>query len=98
MSWPARKRFKSTTMSEPDQPIAANVLARQFDAAGHNQRWVGDTTEFRDRRQREALPGRDSRPVFYSGSSRTRLEQHGVVCSMSRRGNCYDVIESWFSR
>ena len=20
-----------------------------------------------------------------------------VVCSMSRRGNCYDVIESWFS-
>jgi putative transposase len=27
-------------------PIAAKVLARQFDAAGHNQRWVGDTTEF----------------------------------------------------
>jgi len=51
-------------MSEPDQPIAANVLARQFDAAGHNQRWVGDTTEFRDRRQREALTGRDSRSVF----------------------------------
>ena len=42
----ARKRFKSTTMSEHDQPIAANVLARQFDAAGPNQRWVGDTTEF----------------------------------------------------
>ena len=27
------------------------------------------------------------------------LEQHGITCSMSRRGNCYDnaVMESWFS-
>ena len=26
------------------------------------------------------------------------LEQHGITCSMSRRGNCYDnaVVESWF--
>jgi transposase InsO family protein len=43
----ARKRFRSTTMSEHDQPMAANVLARQFDAARPNQRWVGDTTAFR---------------------------------------------------
>ena len=30
---------------------------------------------------------------------RTRLEHHGITCSMSRRGNCYDnsVIETWFS-
>ena len=42
----ARKRFRSTTMSEHDQPVAANVLARQFEAARLNQRWVGDTTEF----------------------------------------------------
>ncbi len=41
-----RKRFKLTTMSDPDQPVAANVLDRQFDAAAPNQRWVGDTTEF----------------------------------------------------
>jgi transposase InsO family protein len=34
-----------------------------------------------------------------SADYRTRLEQHGITCSMSRRGNCYDdaVIESWFS-
>ena len=27
------------------------------------------------------------------------LRDHGIVCSMSRRGNCYDnsVMESWFS-
>ena len=42
----ARKRFRSTTMSDHDQPIAANVLARQFAAERPNQRWVGDTTEF----------------------------------------------------
>ena len=42
----ARKRFKHTTMSDHDQPVAANLLARRFEAPGPNQRWVGDTTEF----------------------------------------------------
>lgn len=41
-----RKRVKQTTMSDHDQPVAANLLDRQFTAAGPNQRWVGDTTEF----------------------------------------------------
>ena len=40
------KRFKSTTMSDHDDPIAANLLDRQFVAEAPNQRWVGDTTEF----------------------------------------------------
>jgi putative transposase len=43
----ARKRFKSTTMSNHDQPVAANVLDRKFEADAPNQRWVGDTTELR---------------------------------------------------
>jgi transposase InsO family protein len=42
----ARKRFKCTTMSDHDQPVAANLLNREFRAAAANQRWVGDTTEF----------------------------------------------------
>jgi putative transposase len=42
----ARKRFKSTTMSDHDQPVAANLLNREFTAAAPNRRWVGDTTEF----------------------------------------------------
>ena len=33
-------------MSDHDQPVAANLLDRQFTAAAPNQRWVGDTTEF----------------------------------------------------
>lgn len=41
-----RKRYKITTMSDHDQPIAANLLDRQFEAEAPNQRWVGDTTEF----------------------------------------------------
>jgi putative transposase len=41
-----RKRFKVTTMSQHDQPVAPNLLDRQFTAATVNQRWVGDTTEF----------------------------------------------------
>jgi len=42
----ARRRFKTTTMSDHDQPVAANVLDRQFTADRPNQRWVGDTSEF----------------------------------------------------
>ena len=41
-----RKRFKQTTMSEHDQPVAANVLAQEFVADAPNQRWVADTSEF----------------------------------------------------
>jgi putative transposase len=40
-----RKRFKSTTMSEHDQPVAANLLQQTFTAERPNQRWVGDTSE-----------------------------------------------------
>jgi transposase InsO family protein len=40
------KRFKHTTNSDHDHPVAANVLDRDFTAAAPNERWVGDTTEF----------------------------------------------------
>jgi transposase InsO family protein len=40
------KRFVHTTDSDHDDPIAANVLDRDFSADGPNQRWVSDTTEF----------------------------------------------------
>jgi transposase InsO family protein len=40
-----RRRYRSTTMSDHDQPVAANLLAREFTADAPNQRWVGDTTE-----------------------------------------------------
>jgi transposase InsO family protein len=43
----ARKRYKSASISEGEQPVAANLLNREFTAEAPNQRWVGDTSEFR---------------------------------------------------
>jgi putative transposase len=40
------QRFKQTTDSQHDDPIAANLLDRDFTAAAPNQRWVSDTIEF----------------------------------------------------
>lgn len=138
-----RQRYKHTTMSDHDQPVAANLLDRQFAAAAPNQRWVGDTTEFvvgtsqkvylavvldlfsrfvvgwalsavNDRQLTiKALEmaltrrGPDSGLLHHSDQGctyasedyQTILGTHGIVCSMSRRGNCYDhaVMESFFS-
>ena len=40
-----RKRYRCTTMSEHDQPIAPNLLDRNFQPAARNQSWASDTTE-----------------------------------------------------
>ena len=138
-----RKRFTLTTMSDHDQPVAANLLDRQFEAAAPNQRWVGDTTEFvigssgklylavvldlfsrfvvgwavsavNDRHLtikalEMALKRRcpeigllhhsDQGCTYASADYQVLLDARGIVCSMSRRGNCYDnaVMESFFS-
>lgn len=42
-----RRRYRCTTMSDHDQPVAANLLARRFEADAPNAVWVGDTTELR---------------------------------------------------
>lgn len=42
-----RRRYRCTTMSNHDQPVAPNLLDRHFEAERANQRWVGDTTELR---------------------------------------------------
>jgi putative transposase len=138
-----RRRYKHTTMSEHDQPVADNVLDRQFEAARPNQRWVGDTTEFvigtsgklylavildlfsrfvvgwalsavNDRHltikalemavkrrcpEIGLLHHSDQGSTYASADYQDVLDAHGLVCSMSRRGNCYDnaVMESFFS-
>ncbi len=139
----ARKRYKLTTMSDHDQPVAANLLDRQFAADAPNQRWVGDTTEFviggsgklylaaildlfsrfivgwavsavNDRHLtlkalQMALKRRcpdggllhhsDQGSTYASEDYQDVLDTHGILCSMSRRGNCHDnaVAESFFS-
>ena len=138
-----RKRYKLTTMSDHDQPVAANLLDRQFETDAPNQRWVGDTTEFviggsgklylaavvdlfsrfivgwavsavNDRHVTIAaleaaltrrcpeiglLHHSDQGCTYASEDYQILLAEHGIICSMSRRGNCYDnaVMESCFS-
>jgi transposase InsO family protein len=138
-----RRRYKCTTMSDHDQPVAPNLLGRRFEAEVPNQRWVGDTTELRigesgrlflavivdlfsrfavgwalsavnDRHLainalkmavRRRCPNEgllhhsDQGSPYASEDYQKVLELHGIVCSMSGRGNCYDnaAMESWFS-
>ena len=40
-----RRRYRCTTMSDHDQPIAPNILDRNFQPAMQNQSWASDTTE-----------------------------------------------------
>jgi len=139
----ARKRFTCTTTSDHDQPVAANLLDRQFTAAAPNRRWVGDTTEFvigesgklylavildlfsrfvvgwavsavndrhlalkalgmaLKRRCPDAglLHHSDQGCTYASEDYQRTLDASGIICSMSRRGNCYDnaVMEAFFS-
>ena len=138
-----RKRFKVTTMSQHDHPVAPNVLDRQFTAATVNQRWVGDTTEFvigehgklylaaildlfsrfvvgwaisaandhhltikalemaLKRRCPESglLHHSDRGSPYASKDYQAILDAHGITCSMSRSGDCFDnaVAEALFS-
>jgi len=139
-----RRRYKCTTMSEHDQPVAPNLLNREFAATAPNQRWVGDTTELYigasrsklylaaivdlfsrfvvgwalsavndrhlciralDMALRRRCPDAgllhhsDQGSTYASEDYQRELEKHGITCSMSRKGNCYDnaAMESWFS-
>lgn len=137
-----RRRFRATTQSNHAHPVAANVLARKFDATAPNQAWVSDLTsvwtlegwlylcvilDLYSRRVvgwsmgaridqaltlralNMALTQRASQPRLvhhsdrgsqYAASAyRQLLAAHHLVCSMSRKGDCWDnaVAESFFA-
>jgi len=138
----ARRRYRCTTLSDHEQPVAANLLGREFNAAAPNERWIGDTTELLipggrlflavivdlysrfvvgwalsavndrhltiralDMALRRRCPDAgllhhsDQGSTYASEDYQAILAAHGITCSMSRRGNCYDnaAMESWFS-
>lgn len=137
-----RKRYRVYSDDGRHLPVAANLLARNFDASAPNQRWVSDTTELitgsgklylaavldlfarfvvgwavsavNDRhltmraldaalRRRAPSTGllhhSDQGSPYTAEDYQKLLAEHGITCSMSRRGNCYDnaAMESWFS-
>ena len=136
-----RRKFRATTNSDHDLPVAANVLDRQFNPPAPNQVWVSDITyvptgegwlylatvmdlAFRgivgwamseriDRtlvctalttalQQRHPAPGllhhSDRGSPYASADYQALLTQHGLIPSMSRKGNCWDnaPMESFF--
>jgi putative transposase len=136
-----RKKFKATTNSKHDKPIAENILNRNFTVDTPNTAWVGDITYIRtaegwlylatvidlfsrrvvgfsmdktmtaklvndalkialmDRNPPAGLIWHTDRGSQYaSDSHRKILAQHGIIQSMSRKGNCWDnaVAEIFF--
>jgi len=137
-----KKKFKVTTHSQHNYPVARNLLDRQFNPLRPNQAWGTDITYVWtcegwvylavvidlysrrvigwciDSRQTQSLviralmmaialrkpaPGlihhSDRGSQYASHKYQNLLSQHGIVASMSRKGNCWDnsPIERFFS-
>jgi transposase InsO family protein len=136
------RKFRNTTDSNHDRSVAGNVLDRQFDASGPNEKWVADITYIPTREgwlylaavedlysrmvvgwsmaermesrlvvdalemavQRrlpaEGLLAHSDRGSQYASEHYQRLlGRHGIECSMSGVGQCWDnaPMESFFA-
>jgi len=137
-----RRRMPNDSALATVHSIAPNLLERQFEATGPNQKWTADFTYvwtaegwlfvavvldlysrrvvgwsmqptmtaqlvmdallmaiFRRGRPQAVLHHSDQGSQYTSEDFQRLLEAHGIVCSMSRRGNCWDnaAMESFFS-
>jgi putative transposase len=136
----AAKKFKATTNSNHQLPVAPNLLQQNFFAYKPNEKWVSDITycwteegwlylavvmdlysrkvvgwAMSERMTKKlvidalqmAIWGRkpprgliihsDRGSQYCSHEYQKILNLHGLVCSMSKRGDCYDnaAMESW---
>ncbi len=137
-----KRKYKVTTDSKHNFPVAKNVLNREFSPSAPNQVWGTDITYLwtqqgwiylavvidlysrrvvgwsLDRRMTKALviralmmavnlrkppPGlihhSDRGSQYASLTYQKLLRQYGMICSMSRKGNCWDnaPVERFFS-
>jgi transposase InsO family protein len=138
----SKRKFRCTTDSNHDRPVAENVVNREFRPAAANRTWTADITyiatgegwlylaaveDLYSRRivgwsmgeridsrlvvdalemaLARRLPGAglvahsDRGSQYASEHYRRLLAGHGIVCSMSRRANCWDnaPMESFFA-
>ncbi len=138
-----KRKFKATTNSRHNLPVAPNLLNRDFNVKSPDRVYVGDITYIwtnegwlylavlLDLFNREVVgwsasnrmtrqlaidalemalgrrhPGKgllhhtDRGSQYASTDYQKILKEHGMVCSMSRKGNCWDnaVAESFFGR
>jgi len=136
-----KRKFKITTDSKHQLPIAPNLLERDFSASKPDQKYVGDITYiwteegwlylatvidlfsrrivgwsmsrrmtaslvnnallmaiWKRKPQRGLIWHTDRGSQYASDSHRDILRAHGIIQSMSRKGNCWDnaVAESFF--
>jgi len=136
-----KKKFKATTDSKHNLPVAENILNRDFAPSTPNMSWAGDITYIWTRegwlylavvldlysrkvvgwsmdstmsrelvvnalrmaiRARQPAPGltahSDRGSQYASKDFQSLLRIYEMVCSMSRKGNCWDnsVVESFF--
>lgn len=137
-----KRKFRCTTDSNHDRPVAGNVLDRQFEPGAANRVWTADITYVATREGwldlaavedlysrrivgwamsdridsrlvvdalemavSRRLPGEglvahsDRGSQYASEHYQELLSGHGIVCSMSRRANCWDnaPMESFFA-
>lgn len=137
------KKYKATTNSKHDLPVAENIVNQQFEASKPNEKWLTDITYIAtgegwlylagvldlygrrivgwamDSRMKTELVssalkqaiGRtgasqglivhSDRGVQYASKEYQRLlKKHEFICSMSRKGNCYDnaPMESFWGK
>ncbi len=136
------RKFKNTTDSNHPLPVADNLLGRQFETHGPNERWLADITYIPTREGwlylavvedlysrmvvgwsmaetmtsrlvvdalemavRRRLPGEgllahsDRGSQYASDHYQRLLARHGIECSMSGVGQCWDnaPMESFFA-
>jgi len=135
------RKFRATTNSKHEFPVAPNLLNRQFTVAAPNKAWVTDITYIpteegwlylasvmdlysrmivgwsmgervtreltmdalkRAIRQRKPAAGlihhSDRSSQYASDDYQDLLRQYGMICSMSKKGDCWDnaAMESFF--
>ena len=136
------RRFRATTQSKHNHPVAPNLLNREFKAERRNQRWAGDITYIWTREgwlylaaildlfsrkvvgwatgnridrflvmraltmaldgrnpQENLLHHSDQGSQYASRDYQRELDERGITCSMSRKGDCWDnaVLEAFFA-